>query len=73
MIEILCIFTESGHTFTFKDVTIICNNETVLDFNYKAMSDGFEKQGTFLKSRIVGWSISRDGRRKDQPWMKMEA
>jgi len=55
----LCIFMESGHTFTFKDVTITCNNETALAFAYIAMSDGNAKHATFLKTRLVGWSITQ--------------
>lgn len=57
MLKSLCIFTESGRTYTFKNVTITCDNETVLCFEYVAMSDGNPKQATFQKSRIVGWSI----------------
>jgi hypothetical protein len=55
----ICIFTEMGRTYTFKNVTITCDNETVLCFSYKAMSDGNEKVATFQKSRIVGWSIQK--------------
>lgn len=54
---ILCIFCESGRTFTFKNVNILHDNETGLTFDYIAMSDGQVKQATFLKSRIVGWSV----------------
>ena len=56
-VKSVCIFTDSGRTYTFKDVTITCDNESVIAFSYKAMSDGNTKTGTFLKSRIVGWSI----------------
>jgi hypothetical protein len=59
LIKSLCIFTETGRTYTFRDLTIVCDNEIVLQFSYKAMSDGNEKIGTFQKSRIVGWSIMK--------------
>ena len=56
---ILCIFTPYGRTFTFKDVEIVCENETVLQFKYQAMSDGLEKVATFPKNTICGWSITK--------------
>ena len=56
MLESICIFTESGRTYTFKNVTILCDNETVLVFDYAAMSDGKKKVATFQKSKICGWS-----------------
>ena len=59
--EILCIFTQTGHTFTFKSGDIICDNETMLVFNYKAMSDGKIKTATFPKANIAGWSITIGG------------
>jgi hypothetical protein len=54
----LCIFTHSGHTFTFKDVEILCDNETVIKFGYQAMSDGLTKVGIFPKATICGWSLT---------------
>jgi hypothetical protein len=56
--SILCIFTQTGRTYTFKDVEIICDNETVLMFNYSAMSDGKSKTATFPKINLVGWSVT---------------
>ena len=61
---ILCIFTPEGKTFTFKDVKIICNNETTLQFSYRAMSDGRFKEATFPKPTLCGWSLTlREGPR----------
>lgn len=52
----VCIFLVSGKTFTFKDVTILQNNETVLVFKYAAMSDGLSKTATFSKAHVAGYS-----------------
>ena len=57
--EILCVFTPQGKTFTFKDVEVIVDNETFLQFSYKAMSDGKIKVGNFPKGKLVGWSTTR--------------
>ena len=56
--SILTVFTDEGHTFTFRNVTVVCDNETTLAFSYKAMSDGKVKTGTFSKFRIVGFSVT---------------
>ena len=56
--DIICIFTTSGKTFTFKGGEIICSNETVLHFTYMAMSDGKVKTATFPKATICGWSVT---------------
>lgn len=56
--QLLCIFTPTGRTYTFKKVTIYLDNETVLVFGYQAMSDGKAKTATFLKSNICGWSTT---------------
>ena len=56
--QILCIFTPAGRTYTFRDVRIICDNETVLQFEYAAMSDGKAKIATFPKNTICGWSVT---------------
>lgn len=56
--SILCIFTQTGNTYTFKDVEIVLNNETVLLFKYSAMSDGKAKTATFPKATICGWSVT---------------
>ena len=52
----LCLFLPSGRTFTFRDVIITCDNETVLAFCYTAMSDNLHKHFTGQKSMIVGWT-----------------
>ena len=56
--QILCIFTQTGRTYTFKNITMLCNNETVLQFEYTAMSDGQAKTATFPKNTICGWSVT---------------
>lgn len=56
--EILCIFTPTGKTYTFRNVEVICDNETVLQFSYAAMSDGRAKVATFPKAKICGWSVT---------------
>ena len=55
---ILCIFTPAGKTFTFRNVHVLADNETVLHFSYTAMSDGRTKTATFPKSTICGWSLT---------------
>ena len=54
----LCVFLTSGHTFTFRDVSILCDNETTLQFNYRAMSDGKAKRFTGRKDALAGYSVS---------------
>jgi len=54
----LCIFTPCGKTFTFKAGRVICDNESILQFEYAAMSDGYIKVATFPKSNIAGWSVA---------------
>lgn len=56
--ESICIFTPYGRTYTFKSINILTDNETVLVFQYNAMSDGKIKRATFLKERICGWSLT---------------
>jgi len=56
--SILCIFTPTGKTYTFREVKLLCNNETVLVFDYSAMSDGKSKVATFPKATICGWSLT---------------
>jgi len=63
--ESLCIFTPMGKTFTFKDVNITCDNETMLVFIYAAMSDGKVKTGTFQKNTICGWSVMENSESAD--------
>lgn len=52
----ICIFLDSGRTFSFKNIRIIANNESVLVFDYIAMSDSKPKVATFQKAVIAGWS-----------------
>ena len=56
--DILCIFTHTGRTYTFRNVKVIHHNESVLAFNYTAMSDGKVKTATFPKANIAGWSVT---------------
>lgn len=52
----ICIFTPTGRTYTFRDITVETDNESVLAFRYLAMSDGNEKRATFLKNMVCGFS-----------------
>lgn len=52
----LCIFLITGRTFTFRKVEIISDNETVITFQYKAMSDNLIKTATFYKQHVAGIS-----------------
>ena len=54
----ICIFTPTGRTYTFKNIAIICNNETVIQFDYSAMSDGKRKTAAFQKIAVCGWSLT---------------
>ena len=53
----VCIFCPTGRTFTFKNCSIDCDNETVLVIGYVAMSDGAYKRVTVIKSNIIGWAV----------------
>ena len=55
---LLCIFTPNGKTYTFKEITIVCNNEDVLQFEYSSQFDGLIKFATFPKNSICGWSVT---------------
>lgn len=55
--SLLHIFTSDGKTFTFKNVTVLVDNESVLLFEYYSVSDGAKKRGNFYKSRIVGHTL----------------
>ncbi len=55
---IICIFMPTGKTFTFKDIKIECDNESVIAFSYSAMSDGKLKVATFPKATLCGWSLT---------------
>ena len=51
------IFLTSGHTFTFRNVRNIVDNETTVSFEYVAMSDGNVKKVVFYKyAGMVGHS-----------------
>lgn len=56
----ICLFLQSGRTYSFKNVVITCNNESFLGFTYRAMSDGVAKQMTVQKRAIVGWSTHEE-------------
>ena len=58
MAQSICIFTPLGKTFTFHDTNITVDNETVLVFSYKAMSDGLKKIHVAMKPNIVGYSLT---------------
>lgn len=53
----ICIFMPTGKTFTFRDVNILIENESVLVFNYTAMSDHFVKTMTVYKPGVIGVSV----------------
>ncbi len=54
----ICIFTPTGRTYTFRDIKMLTDNESVLVFSYAAMSDGKQKVATFYKSNICGHSLT---------------
>lgn len=54
----ICIFLNSGRTFSFKDVEIIHDNESVIRFEYAAMSDGKTKTANFYKQNVAGVSTT---------------
>jgi hypothetical protein len=57
--SLLHIFTGEGNTFTFHNVVLLTDNESILSFQYGAMSDGRVKIGEFSKKRIVGFSMTK--------------
>ncbi len=59
--DIVCIFLPTGKTFTFRNVKMLTDNESVLMFSYSAMSDGKTKVATFPKNTFVGWSVTPKG------------
>jgi hypothetical protein len=59
--DAICIFTQHGHTFTFKNVKIVCDNEAFLIFSYVAMSNNKMKVASFPKATICGWSMTPKG------------
>ena len=55
----VCFFLCTGRTFTFRDVTMVTDNETVWVIAYKAMSDKLQKEATFYKNQVAGIAICR--------------
>lgn len=53
----LHIFLTSGKTFTFHEVESVSENESTLQFLYRAKSDGMGKLATFPVANIAGWSV----------------
>lgn len=56
--ESVCVFLQSGRTFTFRDVSVACDNETFLILEYSSMKAGKSKRALLQKSAIVGWSLT---------------
>lgn len=57
MLQSICIFCPTGRTFTFREVNILTDNETVIVFTYNAMSDAKPKKMTVYKANIIGVAI----------------
>ena len=55
----LCIFLPTGHTYTFKNVSLLHDNETGLRFEYTSTLDGGTKEANFLHVQIAGFSVQR--------------
>ena len=55
-LQILCLFMNTGRTYTFRNVRLIMDNESVIVFSYTAMSDGLSKTATFYKDHVAGVS-----------------
>lgn len=56
--SILHIFTQHGKTYTFRGYYNLVANESVISFDYKAMSDGKTKHASFYVSNMTGWSYA---------------
>ena len=54
----ICLFTMNGHTFSFKGCAVTVDNESVLVFTYKAMSDGKTKTHVANKANLAGWTFA---------------
>jgi len=52
----ICLFLNSGKTFTFRQVEIEHDNQAAITFKYSAMSDGKVKVATFYKENVAGVS-----------------
>ncbi len=55
----ICIFLNSGRTYSFKNCKVLIDNETVISFSYTAMSDGKEKVVTFYKVNFAGVAMHK--------------
>ena len=62
-IDMLCLFTPHGHTFTFHQVEVSVNNESILAFKYAAKSDGRNKVMFVQKANITGYSVALGARK----------
>ena len=56
---IITIFGPMGRTYTFRNVEVLCDNESVIQFGYSAMSDGKQKVATFSKHVILGVALTK--------------
>jgi hypothetical protein len=58
--DTLCLFTSEGHTFTFRNVELVINNETTLVFLYRAVSEhgAIRKRATVIKANLAAWSVT---------------
>lgn len=54
----LHVLTQHGSTYTFNDVVMFQENESVIRFSYKAQSDGLLKHGKFYVRQIVGYTTT---------------
>ena len=52
----ICFFVPTGRTYSFRDIESLVVNETVITFDYKAMSDGKTKHMTVYRDALVGFS-----------------
>lgn len=50
----ICFFLTTGKTFTFRDVDVYSDNETAIEIEYTAMSDGNVKRAVFYKTHVAG-------------------
>ena len=53
----VCFFLPTGRTFTFRNVEMLTDNETVWVIQYQAMSDELVKTATFFKSHVAGIAV----------------
>ena len=55
----LHIFTQTGATYTFKELTSFNENESVITFSFLSQKDNTEKFGTFFVKNIVGYTYEK--------------